>query len=369
MPRTCPQCSHSNPDSIVFCTRCGHRFQEDEQAVMANIPSDADPSATLTPGSQQMQALAMAAQMPATPAYAPSAGVPDPNQAQGGYQAPPQQPSNYQMSPQQSSNYQMQQQQQQPNNYQMPPNYGQQPYNASAMAMPNAGSTLQRAFASKGTPVRHQSWLIDGKQTQPATLRNALIENIQKQGVMGVGAIPERLREHGMVMEERDYVRVQYGTSSIFVYMAPMGQNLYISRTSTVQQPYSRVRIGVVIGLFVLMLISFIAYALINPSNAIGLPDYFSISGWKTFFSYPAFGLLFVFIFLLVRSLVSAITEMDFLAFLRPHTLNDFTLDALSAVEQITDKGIRETVTQAGLNSAEITQAQSFALRQPLYRL
>ncbi len=342
MSRVCPQCSHSNPDNIVFCTRCGYRFQDNEQG------SATDPSATLTSGSQQAQV--MAAQAPATPSYAPAptVGVSDPNQ--GGYMLPPQQQSGYQN--------------------QMQPVYGQQPYNAPAMAMPNTGGSFQRAFASKGTPVRQQSWLIDGRQVPPATLRNSLMENIQRQGVMGVAAVPERLREKGVVMEERDYVRVQYGSSSIFVYMAPMGQNLYISRTSTVQQPYSSVRIGVAIGLLVLLILSWIFAAVVNPSGA----DVFNgnlgfVIGAKLFFFYAFIGLLFLLLFLLGRSLVTLITEMDFLALLRPRTLNDFTLDALSAVELITDKGLRETARQAGLNSAEITPGQNFALRQPLYRL
>ncbi|MGH2509373.1 MAG: hypothetical protein ACRDHZ_18495 [Ktedonobacteraceae bacterium] len=363
MSHVCPQCSHSNPDSIVFCTRCGYRFSSSEQAALGNLLSDADPSATFTPGQAQVMA-----QAPATPSYAPTMAVADPNQAQGGYQIPPQQqqPNSYQMPPQQPNNYQTPPQQQ--GGYPSPA-YGQPPYGAPVMAMPNTGNTLQRAFASKGTPVRHQSWLIDGKQVQPATLRNSLVESIQRQGVMGIAANPERLREHGVMMEERDYVRVQYGTSSIFVYMAPMGQNLYISRTSTVQQPYSRIRIYTSIGLFAILLICWILYAVINPFNA----DNLTVSGVaetaKTFFGIAALGLLFVFLFLLIRSLMTWITEMDLLAFLRPHTLNDFTLDALSAAEQITDKAIRETVAQAGLNAVEIAPSQSFPLRQPLYRL
>lgn len=350
MSRVCPQCSHINPDSIAFCTRCGYRFQGSEQAVsdeatsrpagLAGLSPEADPSATLTSGSQQAsasQAQVMAANVPSTPAFASN-----PNQPSGGFIPP----------------------QQQQGGYQVPPAYGQQPYNAPPMAVQSTGSSLQRAFADKGTPVRHQSWLIEGKQTQPATLRHALIDTIQRQGVMGVNVTPERLREQGVVMEERDYIRVQYGSSSIFVYMAPMGQSLYISRTSTVQQPFSRVRIGVVIGLFVLMLLSWLLFAIINPAFS---DDGFAANA-KFFFELAFFGLLFFFIYLLLRSMVSAIAEKDFLAYLRPHTLNDFTLDALSAVEQITDKGIRETVKQAGLNPAEITPAQGFALRQPLHR-
>jgi hypothetical protein len=256
----------------------------------------------------------------------------------------------------------------------MAPVYGQPPYGAPAMAQaPGAAATLQRAFAGKGTPVHHQSWLLDGKQAQAATLRGSLIENVLKQGVMGVTATPERLREQGVVMEERDFVRVQYGTSSVFVYMAPMGQNLYVSRTSTVQQPFSRPRQVVLIVLLFLMLISLLFFALVNPSLAdpfSGNPGaYGFVDGVKTFFGYAFYGLLFFFLILLVRALVFQFTDKDFLAFLRPNRLNDFTLDALSSIELVTDKAIRETLKQAGLNAEEITRpAQSYAPEQPLHR-
>ncbi len=243
--------------------------------------------------------------------------------------------------------------------------YGQAPYGAPVMAQaPGAGSAAwQRAFAGKGTPVRHQSWLLDGKQVQPATLRDSLIENVQRQGVMGITATPERLREQGVVMEERDYARVQYGTSAIFVYMAPMGQNLYVSRTSTVHQPLSRTRIFVLGALLVLMVICWLLSGLINPSSSA------FISGLITFFGYAFFGLLFFFLFLLARSLVFLLTDKDFLAYLRPNRLNDFTLDALSSVEKVTDKALRETLRQAGLNADEITPpAQSYAPQQALHR-
>jgi hypothetical protein len=243
--------------------------------------------------------------------------------------------------------------------------YGQAPYGAPVMAQaPGAGSAAwQRAFAGKGTPVRHQSWLLDGKQVQPATLRDSLIENVQRQGVMGITATPERLREQGVVMEERDYARVQYGTSAIFVYMAPMGQNLYVSRTSTAHQPLSRTRIFVLSALLVLMVICWLLSGLINPSSSA------FINGLITFFGYAFFGLLFFFLFLLARSLVFLLTDKDFLAYLRPNRLNDFTLDALSSVERVTDKALRETLRQAGLNADEITPpAQSYAPQQALHR-
>jgi hypothetical protein len=371
MSRICPQCSQINDDPISFCRRCGYRFQGDEQVISDEAAAqlaNADPGATLRPGDQQAQP-AQAAQptpvvltpqpqpqpvavTPGAPAYAQPAVAPGPNQPQGGFAPPP--------APQGA--------------YQMPPAYGQHPYGAPAMVQaPSAASSLQRAFAGKGTPVHHQSWLLDGKQVPPATLRNSLIENVLKQGVMGVSAAPERLREQGVVLEERDFVKVQYGTSSVFVYMAPMGQNLYVSRISTVQQPFSRVRQFVLLSLFILLLICLLFYALINPSTTdllSGNPGaYGFVDSMKTFFGYAFYGLLFFFLILLVRSLVYQFTDKDFLAFLRPNRLNDFTLDALSSIELVTDKAIRETLKQAGLNADEITKpAQSYAPEQPLHR-
>lgn len=365
MSRICPQCSQTNQDDTTFCRFCGYRFQGNEQEVdndatirpasLASVPANADPGSTLKTGDQQAAAAQptpamMTPQPHAAPTYPPPVATPNPGQPQAPYMVPP-----------------MQQQQQQA--YQMPPAhaYGQAPYGAPAMAPNTSSSSFARAFADKGTPVHHQSWLLDGKQVPPANLRASLIEHVQHQGVMGVTANYERLREQGMMMEERDYVRVQYGngTSSVFVYMAPMGQNLYVSRTSTVRQPYSSLRMMVLGALLVLMLISLIVVIVVSSSSTTSG----FVTGIGIFFSYAFYGLLFFFLYLLIRSLVYLLTDKDFLAVLRPNRLNDFTLDTLSSVEKITDKAIRETLRQAGLNADEITPpAQSYAPQQPLHR-
>lgn len=400
--RVCPQCSQVSQDSTAYCIRCGYQFKGDEQTVseettirqpgsvsLASLPPNTDPSATLTQANQQRpevsqakapeaevssppQQPAPAAQgnsspqqpviastppeVKAAPVYtipAPmptpgfSQGVPpmsDPRAGQSGYMFPPQ--------PQAQSMY--------------PPAYGQHPYAVPATGGGMGG--LQRAFAGKGAPVHHTSWLLDGKQVQAAALRNSLIEQIQKQGVMGVNASSERLSEQGVILENRDYVKVQYGASSVFVYMAPMGQNLYVSRISTIQQPYSRIRMAVLGGLLILLLISLVFYALINP--IVDDPNFGLVEGFKIFFGYAFFGLLFFFLFVLLRSVVFWLNENDFLAYLRPNHLNDFSLDTLSSIEQITDKGIRETLKQAGLNTDDIIKpAQSYAPQQPLHRI
>lgn len=360
MARICPQCSQANQEDTTFCRFCGYRFDDIASdatirpGALASIPANADPASTLKTGDQAAQA--QATPQP-TPAPAPAMTTPQPPAGYPPYATP--NPAQPQGQPAPQGGYPMQA-------------YGQAPntYAAPVMAQaPGAGaSVLQRAFAGKGTPVHHQSWLLDSKQAQPAALRDSLIGNLQKQGVMGINATPERLREHSVVMEERDYVRVQYGTSAVFVYMAPMGQSLYVSRTSTVQQPYSRTRMTVLAILALLMVISWVLSAVIY-STADGINTPGVVYGLNTLFTYAFFGLLLFFIYVLIRSIIFAFTDKDFLAYLRPNRLNDFTLDALSSVEKVTDKAVRETLKQAGLNADEITPpAQSYALSQPLHR-
>jgi hypothetical protein len=162
---------------------------------------------------------------------------------------------------------------------------------------------------------------------------------------------------------------VRYGASSVFVYLAPMGQNLYISRTSTIHQPYSRVRGMVAATLFVLMIIALILSLVINPSTADSLGTFYSTLNTKGFFVYVFDGLLIFFLAALLRSLVFWLTDKDFLAILRPNRLSDFSLDALSSIEETTDKALRVTLQDAGLDAQVIQLSQNQAPQQPLHRI
>ncbi|HEY1350682.1 MAG TPA: hypothetical protein VGF67_13750 [Ktedonobacteraceae bacterium] len=367
MARICPQCSQTNQDETTFCRFCGYRFPENGQATnddatirpasFGSPPPNDDPGLTPrspeqpTPVAQPTPLVLTPPSHPPLPAqgapvYAPPVAIPNP-QPQAPFMAPQTPQSNYPM--------------------QIP--YAQ-PYGAQMQTVSTGGSSLQRAFARRGTPVRHQSWLLDGRQLPPTQLRSTLLEQINRQNVPGVTPSFDRLREQGLAFEEREFVRVQYGFSATYVYMAPMGQNLYISRTSTVRQPLSTIREVVLGGLFVLLLLCLIFFIVIHPSSADLLAGTAGFAdGVNTFFGYAFYGLLFFFFFWLLRSLVFLLTDGDFLALLRPNRLSDFTLDTLTSVEKVTDRAIRETLRQSGLNADELTPAaQSYAPQQPLHR-
>lgn len=368
MARICPQCSQTNQDDTQFCRSCGYQFPANEQIVseeatirpasLGSIPSDADPSSTLKPVEQAApppQPTPVRLTPPPQPVLQPQAAPAYPAPLVTPHPAQSQAPFLQAQMPQAS--------------YPMQTPYAQPLYPQMQTAS-TGGNSLQRAFAHRGTPVHHQSWLLDGRQIPPTQLRSTLVEQINRQGVLGVVPAFDRLHEQGLALEERDFVRVQYGISTVFVYLAPMGQNLYISRTSTVRQPLSTMREIVLGGLFILMLISLIFFIVTHPSSidlqagTAGLGE-----GLNTFFSSTFYGLLFFFLFWLLRSLVLQLTDGDFLALLRPNRLSDFTLDTLSSIEKVTDRAIRDTLRQSGLNAEEIgPAAQSYAPQQPLHR-
>ena len=122
-------------------------------------------------------------------------------------------------------------------------------------------------------------------------------------------------------------------------------------------------------SLAALLLLSLIFYAVINPSyDSTGVGAYSFVDGIKTFFFYSFYGLLFFFVIAALRSLVFWLTDKDFLAILRPNRLTDFSLDALASIEQTTDKALRETLQDAGLDADVITLSQNITPQQALHR-
>ena len=70
-----------------------------------------------------------------------------------------------------------------------------QPYFAPAgqRSVGQGLSVVQRAFAGKGTPLTHTSWLVDGEQASPADVRSAIVEKVQQRYSNEVKVSQERL--------------------------------------------------------------------------------------------------------------------------------------------------------------------------------
>ncbi len=365
MARICPQCSQENYDQSVFCTRCGFPFSAAEDAAPLNNAVVPIPTLPTLPDAGYSGYVAQAnppqaaGPVPYTPPSSPTGSVQpgnpmfkqpygainnDPYGALGGgvYQQPfP--PSNMQ-APQGQQQYAG-----------MPPQQGQ-PFFSSGKQSSSIGQRLavvQRAFAGKGTPLVHTSWLLDGKQVTAGDMRAAIVEKVQQQYASEVKVSQERLMEREAVLEERDYVRIERAPANVFIYVTPFGNDLYIARTTTVQPALSPVRIAVFGVMFLLMLIGFIIAAASGSASIISLCSAL---------------LLISFVAIIIHSLVLGFTEKDFLVYLRPNVLNDFRIDDGAILEHIADRGIRAAAEELELNGSALSaSAHSYSARKPLH--
>ncbi|MBA2396906.1 MAG: zinc ribbon domain-containing protein [Ktedonobacteraceae bacterium] len=386
MARMCPQCSLENNDQAIFCSRCGYRFSPVEDAALLNNYAPAPPPPVVAPHNAYIgysaqpdpqpagdkQAYQQAPLVPNGPApYTPqppptadSAFQPGGSaygQGAPGYGAPNGDPYG---AP--GGVYQQQQQIPFPNmqtppgqpGMQSPGQPGMQPPPSQPYFQParqhSAGQGLpvvQRAFAGKGTPLMHTSWLLDGKQVSPADLRSAIVEKVQQRYPNELKVSQEHLSERDAVLEERDYVRIERAPANIFIYVTSFGEDLYISRTTTVQPTLSPVRIAVLGILFLLMLIGFI----LSAASGSAIASLFSAI------------LLIFFVAIGLHSLVLWFTEKDYLAYLRPNILNDFRIDDGAILEHIADRGMREAAKELDLDEGVLAvPARNYLARQPL---
>ncbi len=211
-------------------------------------------------------------------------------------------------------------------------------------------ASIRRAFAGHGTPVMHFSWLLNGEQAKAFTVRSSIMEILKLHNIPRLSIHQEKLVERGILMEEREYLTVARGVSTVFIFVTPAGRDLYISRATTVLPAISNVR-AFVVGL--LLFIMFLGF-FIHPSTyglLSGDVTGFVAGSILTILSIP---LLLFFIWLLVRSFISWLVEKDFWMFLRPNTLNDFQLDEIALLEHLTDEVVRSAVEQAGLDASKI---------------
>lgn len=211
-------------------------------------------------------------------------------------------------------------------------------------------ASIRRAFAGHGVPIMHYSWLLSGEQEKALTVRSSIMEILKMHDIPRLNITLERLFERGILMEEREYLTVSRGVSTVFIFVTPAGRDLYISRATTVLPAISNVRAAVVGLLLFIMFLGFF----IHPSTyslLSGDVGGFVLGSVLTLLSIP---LLLFFIWFLVRSFTSWLVEKDFWIYLRPNTLNDFQLDEIALLEHVTDEVIHSAVDHAGLDASKI---------------
>lgn len=292
----CPNCASQNPDQSAFCVRCGQTLSQ--QNGPANYGYGYNPSAPFA-----QAAFPASASQPITPSGMTAA--PPMGMQSGVAPTPP---------------------------------MGMQTGTPVVAQMGTQGTIAhRRAFAGHGTPVMHYSWLLNGKQVQAAMLTSVIVQRLLQRNVTGLTVTQEKLTERGLMTETRDYMKVVRGVSTVFVYVAPAGQDLYISRATSVQPTISNAR---AVLLILLVLMAFF------PSLIGGL-----IGGLLAVFVAPIYLILAL---ILGRAIMNWIVEKDFWMILRPNVLNDFQIDDIALMEHVTDEIVHDAVKELGLDASKI---------------
>jgi len=218
--------------------------------------------------------------------------------------------------------------------------------------------SLRRAFAGRGVPTMHYSWLLDGEQAQAIAVRFTINETLQRRGVAGLEVKQERLIERGLLMEEREYTTLHRGVTTVFVHVAPAGRDLYISRATAVLPAISSIRVVIATLLLLLMLFGFvqppIPTILLQSSAAYG-GSFTPVTTFQIIASVLSYPILAFFIIMLIRSFIYWLIENDFLVYLRSNVLNDFQMDDIVVLEHLTDHSVQEALRQIGMDASKIT--------------
>jgi hypothetical protein len=226
--------------------------------------------------------------------------------------------------------------------------------------MPIPTQLGKRAFAGFGMPVARASWLIADQQAQANALLTATRDELAQRGLPGLSVNQPRLAERSFMIENRDYLTAHRGSATVFVYIAPAGRDLYISRATAIQTPISFTRIAIFTLLLILMIIGLAQSG--SPPSVTGVFSLgAAISTILINFSYP---LLLFFLVLIVASLLAWLIHGDPGMYLRPAIMNDFQIDDAALLEESVDNSLRSAAQTAGVDGGKITTRQQYRVRR-----
>lgn len=200
-------------------------------------------------------------------------------------------------------------------------------------------------------PVSRVSWLIAGQQAQANALLTAARDDLAQRGLPGVSINSPNLTERAFLIEHRNYLAAHRGSASVFVYITPAGRDLYISRTTTAQTPFSFTRFAMLLLLLILMIIGLAQSG--SPPLATGAFSLgAAISTILINFSYP---LLLFFLVLIVASLLAWLIHGDAGMYLRPATLNDFQMDDALLLQELMDSSLRNAAQTLNIDAGKFS--------------
>lgn len=209
-------------------------------------------------------------------------------------------------------------------------------------------------FAGYGTRGRHVSWLLDNLGHRANDLHQAVTERFQLRAVPNADMGWQQLTAQGIIVERRPFYFVRRGITTVALYIAQFGRDLYISQVTYVKSPISNLRV-IVLALMIAFQLFFMfgftrALAGTVGTGAFGLPSFDSGSLIFLLCIVGPLASLNMLALLLgtIFSVYKYFTEKDVLAILRRRP-NEFQQDDTVALEKAVEETVRQALDKIGI--------------------
>ena len=325
----CSHCGHTNLTGASYCKNCGSKMATSQ--VVGNIPSSFPASAAPTMVGQGTYQPHLGHQPPALPVGSGSSP---------GYSSYPQ-------------------------------SYGAPP--VSRMGFVGVSPfNLWGPFAGYGSRGRHVAWLLGTLGDRADMLRQAIGARFAARAITDALFVDKILVGKGVAVERRPYFLIQRKLVTAGLYIARLGEDIYISQVTYTRSPISKARI-VLFVLMILLQIFFLlggfGYTLDNLFSSTTLLGGGPDMGAFLFFlcCIGPLGLLNT-VALLIAGVISiwrGVTDKDPWVVLRT-SLNEFNHDDMIALEKAVEETIRECMDQVGIDRRLLPPAAPSNIRQRL---
>lgn len=227
-----------------------------------------------------------------------------------------------------------------------------------------APGSIWGPFAGYGTRGRHASWLLDDLGDKAAALHQAVSERFQQREIPATAMRWQTLVAQGVLVERRPYFFLRRGITTVALYIAQFGKDLYISQVTYAKGPISNVRVGILIAMALFQLFFMFSFSdalggiverMLGSFSLFGGGSSSSGMGLLTFMLCCVFplGVLnsLAWMFIGVFSVYKYLTEKDALAILRTPP-NEFQTDDIIALEKAVEETVRQSLDAIGIDTS-----------------
>ena len=226
-------------------------------------------------------------------------------------------------------------------------------------------------FAGRGTQRSHNGWLMDNKGERAGELVQKVNSKFHDRQIPGAQFEHKILTAKGVIVEQRPYFLLTRRMTTVGLYIAQFGKDLFVSIASYLKPPISFLRVIIValmaaFGVYTMFILPAVLEHKINSlmsglvgglfggggGDASGLMGLLCITGPLGTINLILLGILLIF------SIYKWVTEKDFLAALRSKP-NEFDEDDLMAMEKAVEQTVRMSMDEIGLDSNDLIPLQT----------